>query len=81
MDFDAVDAIKKAESAIALRRAKHYKKRRSKLEPFRHEICKMYQMNATLHAIAEHLKSVHKQSVSESTILRYFHAIGVTRNG
>lgn len=81
MSFDPIDAIEAAKKNRALRKGKNYKKRTSKLEPFRSEIATMYTTGASLELIAEHLYVRHKQYAARSTILRYLHSIGVTRNG
>ena len=64
-----------------MKKGKNFKKRTSKLEPFRNEIAKMYTSGASLELIALHLQTQHKQYAARSTILRYLHSIGVTRNG
>ena len=66
---------------VRFRKGKNYKKRTSKLEQFRSEIAKMYTHGASLELIALHLETEHKQYAARSTILRYIHSIGVTRNG
>ena len=81
MSFDPIAATEAAKQAHALRKGKNYKKRTSKLEPFRSEIAKMHTSGASLELIALHLQIQHKQYAARSTILRYLHAIGVTRNG
>lgn len=81
MSFDPIAATEAAKQTHALRKGKNYKKRTSKLEPFRNEIAKMYTSGATLELIALHLQTQHKQYAARSTILRYLHSIGVTRNG
>ena len=81
MSFDPIAATEAAKQTRALRKGKNYKKRTSKLEPFRSEIAKMYTSGASLELIALHLETQHKQSAARSTIQRYLHAIGVTRHG
>ncbi|HCH2567738.1 TPA: hypothetical protein NKS53_004568 [Vibrio parahaemolyticus] len=81
MSFDPIAATEAAKKTRALRKGKNYKKRTSKLEPFRSEIAKMYTHGASLDLIALHLETEHKQYAARSTILRYIHSIGVTRNG
>ncbi|HIH0843982.1 hypothetical protein KW429_22995 [Vibrio fluvialis] len=81
MSFDPIAATEAAKNTRALRKGKNYKKRTSKLEPFRSEIAKMYKTGASLELISLHLHTVHNQYAARSTILRYLHTIGVTRNG
>ena len=81
MDFDPIAATEAAKKIRALRKRKNYKKRTSKLEPYRAEIAQMYIHGASLELIALHLEVNYKQAVARSTILRYLHSIGVTRNG
>lgn len=81
MSFDPIAATEAAKQTRALRKGKNYKKRTSKLEPFRSEITKMYTSGASLELIGLHIQSEHNQYAARSTILRYLHSIGVTRNG
>ena len=81
MSFDPIAAGEAAKKTRALRKGKNYKKRTSKLEPFRAEIAKMYTQDYSLELIQLHLKTEHNQYAARSTILRYLHSIGVTRNG
>jgi len=81
MEFDPIAAADAARTEIALRKSRHFKKRRSKLEPFRHEIVQMYQSGASLNVIATHLSITHKKTTARSTILRYLNSIGAIKNG
>jgi hypothetical protein len=81
MSFDPIAATEAAKQTRALRKGKNYKKRTSKLEPFRNEVAKMYTSGASLELSALHLQTQHKQYAARSTILRYLHSIGVTRHG
>ena len=81
MSFDPIAATEAAKQTRALRKGKNYKKRTSKLDPFRNEIAQRYTSGASLELIALHLQTQHKQYAARSTILRYLHSIGVTRNG
>jgi len=81
MSFDHIAATEAAKNTRVLRKGKNYKKRTSKLEPFRFEIAKMYTHGASLELIGLHLLTQHNLSADRSTILRYLHSIGVTRNG
>lgn len=81
MSFDPVAAGEAAKKERALRKGKNYKKRTSKLEPFRTEIAQMYSSGYSLELIALHLQTKHKQYAARSTIMRYLNSIGVTRNG
>ena len=79
--FDPVAATEAAKKTRSLRKARNYRKRGSKLEPFRAEIARMYTHGASLELIALHLETEHKIYAARSTILRYLHSIGVTRHG
>ena len=79
--FDPEQAIEDAKAERRLRRARHYKPRQSKLEPYRFEIVQLYTSGASLELIALHLETKHRQKAARSTILRYLHSIGVTRHG
>lgn len=81
MTFDPVAAGEAALRERQLRNDKNYKKRTSKLEPFRDEIASMYVKGYSLDAISLHLKTIRYQSAARSTIMRYLRSIGVTRNG
>ncbi|MDV7106393.1 hypothetical protein R3X26_18595 [Vibrio sp. TH_r3] len=81
MSFDPIAAGEAAKKIRTLRKGKNYKKRTSKLEPFRAEIAKMYTHDYSLELIQLHLKDKYNQYAARSTILRYLHSIGVTRNG
>lgn len=81
MEFDPHLAAKAAQSELTLRKAKHYRQRRSKLEPYRHEIVKLYTEKYSLEVIQTHLLITHHQKAHRSTILRYLKSIGVTQNG
>lgn len=81
MSFDPIAAGEAAKKIRALRKGKNYKKRTSKLEPFRAEIAKMYTQGYSLELIQVHIRHKHKQYAARSTILRYLHSIGVTRHG
>jgi methyl coenzyme M reductase subunit C-like uncharacterized protein (methanogenesis marker protein 7) len=81
MDFDPITAGKAAKAERALRKGRNYKKRTSKLEPFRNEIARMYVAGCSLELIAVHLHSTHHLKASRSTILKYLRSVGVTRNG
>ena len=56
MSFDPIAATESAKKTRALRKGKNYKKRTSKLEPFRSEIAKMYKTGASLELISLHLR-------------------------
>ena len=60
MSFDPIAATEAAKKTRALRKGKNYKKRTSKLEPFRAEIAKMYTHGASLELIALHLETEYK---------------------
>lgn len=79
MEFDPHAAIETAKEEITLRKGRHYKRRDSKLEPFRHEVVSMYQSGSTLEQIAVFLELTHHLPVSKSTILRYLRSIGSNR--
>ncbi len=81
MPFDPVAAGEAAKMERQLRNGRNYKKRTSKLEPFRAEIVSMYTQGLSLELIATHLHRCHGQSANRSTIHRYLKTIGVTRNG
>ena len=81
MEFDPIKAGQEAKAERALQKARHYKQRKSKLEPFRFEIVQMYTHGISLELIQIHLKRNHGQSAHRSTILRYLQTLGVTRNG
>ena len=81
MTFDPVKAGENAKKVRELRKARHYKKRTSKLEPFRFEIAQMFKKNHSLEVIQLHLETEHNCKAHRSTILRYIHSIGVTRLG
>ncbi len=81
MSFDPIAAGEAAKEFLTLRKGKNYKKRTSKLEPFRDEISEMFRANLSLEVIQAHLESKHHLKASRSTILRYLHSIGVTRRG
>ena len=81
MPFDPIAAGEAAKMERQLRKGRNYKKRTSKLEPFRAEIVSMYTQGLSLELIATHLHRSHGQSASRSTIHRYLRSIGVTRNG
>ena len=83
MIFDPVAAGEAAKKERQLRNGQNYKKRISKLEPFRDEIAQMYTKGYSLELIAIHLYKEHgqKAKAARSTILRYLESIGVSRNG
>ncbi len=81
MSFDPVAATEAAKKERAKRKGKNYKKRPSKLEPFRGEISKMYRSGTSLELIVLFLETDHHLKVARSTVLRYLHSIGVTRRG
>lgn len=81
MSFDPIAAGEAAKKERQLRKGRNYKKRTSKLEPFRAEIVSMFKANNSLDLIAVHLHKEHGQSACRSTIYRYLKSIGVTRNG
>ncbi len=82
MSFDANAAIEAAKSERKLRKGRNYKKRTSKLDPFRFEIAQMYAQGASLELIAIHIHRSHKVPVTRTTVWRYLRSIGVTqRNG
>ena len=81
MDFDPIAAGEAAKHDLKLLKARNYKKRTSKLEPWRHEIAKLYQAKYSLEHIQNHLYRVHYLTVARSTILRYLHSICVTHHG
>jgi len=81
MSFDPVAAGEAAKKERELRKSRNYKKRISKLEPYRSEIVSMFLANISLDLIAIHLHSEHGQKANRSTIHRYLKTIGVTRNG
>ena len=81
MIFDPIAAGEAAKKERKLRQGKNYKKRTSKLEPFRPEIVSMFLKNISLDLIAIHLHKKHGQKSDRSTICRYLKSIGVTRNG
>lgn len=79
--FDPVAAGEAAKLERQLRKGRNYKKRTSKLEPYRSEIVSMFKTNISLELIAVHLHAEHGQKSARSTIHRYLKSIGVTRNG
>lgn len=79
MEFDPHAAIEAAKEEIGLRKARHYKPRTSKLEPYRKEIASMHLSGSTLEQIAVYLEITHHLSVHESTILRYLQSINCSR--
>lgn len=81
MEFDPDAAAEKAKNVRSLRKGRNYKKRDSKLEPFRSEIAKMFRNGHSLELIQLHLETEHNCSAHRSTILRYIYSIGVTRVG
>lgn len=81
MEFDPAAAAEKARKVRELRKGRNYKKRTSKLEPFRSEIAKMFKDGYSLELIQIHLETEHHCKTHRSTILRYIHSIGVTRLG
>lgn len=81
MSFDPIAAIEAAKAERALRKGKNYKKRTSKLEPFRDEITKMFTSGSSLDLIAIHLDTEYDLHAARSTIHRYIKSIGVTRLG
>ncbi len=81
MSFDPIAAGEAARKERQLRKGRNYKKRTSKLEPFRSIITSMYTSGQSLDLIAIHLDTQHNQFAARSTILRYLHSIGVTRHG
>ena len=81
MEFDPHTAAQAAKAELVLRKTKHYRQRRSKLEPYRYEIVKLYTAKYSLEVIQTHLLMTHYQKAHRSTILRYLKSIGVTQNG
>lgn len=81
MEFDPAAAAEKAKKVRELRKGRNYKKRTSKLEPFRAEIAKMFKDGHSLELIQLHLETERHCQAHRSTILRYIHSIGVTRLG
>lgn len=81
MSFDPTRAAEKAKQSLALKKGRNYTPRKSKLEPHRHEIVRMYTQGVSLEVIVEHLMIEHQQSVVRSTVHRYLKSIGVTRYG
>jgi hypothetical protein len=80
-DFDPIAAGEAAKNERQIRNGRNYKKRTSKLEPFRNEIAQMYTNGYSLDLITVHLHTIHGQKAVRSTIHRYLKSIGVTRNG
>ena len=81
MIFDINQAGKAATEALKIRGKNNYKKRISKLEPFRNEIYGMSKYGYSFQIITIHMQEVHKIKVSRSTIYRYLKSIGIKING
>ena len=79
--FDPIAAGEAAKKERQLRKGRNYKKRISKLDPFRSEISLMFMAGISLDLIAIHLHKEHGQKADRSTIFRYLKSIGVSRNG
>lgn len=81
MEFNPITAGEKAIEIRKLRKARNYKPRKSKLEPFRYEIVQMFKKGYSIEVIQLHLDTTHHCKAHRSTILRYLQSIGVTKNG